>query len=307
MELLHYLLLCASFFLLFTEGSTAFSGTDSNGPKQPAFTISDRFKAICPADIGSIYEYDPNLVKRSSDSQDCTWVAVFRSNNNLPSVLIKDEFMNAMRIATSIDTDATSSSVNSSDPSGKIEVSPTKQSERVDKRIGINAQRPVAIAKLLPSADFPKQWMIETMRCHLKMEDTDFTCDGQSEHAEAIGVCIDELIIYHLKQGRGFDGGIRTKATLLSGKLVEERGFREVTELSRDMATHVSSLDDSMEKYAERVVTIQARSPGARDRALQIISSLGQLDREKDKTCVETDETDRDDKIDPWANMKKFI
>jgi len=93
--------------------------------------------------------------------------------------------------------------------------------------------------------------------------------------------------------------------------LLEERGFGEVEKLTRDMATHVSCLDDSMERYAERVVTLAAKSSGARDRALRILSCLGRLDREEDKKRGQMDaadgDGDGDDEVDPWAAMKQFI
>jgi hypothetical protein len=40
-----------------------------------------------------------------------------------------------------------------------------------------------------------------------------------------------------------FEGTLRTKATLYSGKILEQRGFGPVEELSKDMATHISRYD----------------------------------------------------------------
>jgi hypothetical protein len=144
------------------------------------------------------------------------------------------------------------------------------------------------------------------MRCSLKKENTDDTCDGNSEHAEAIGVCIDELILHYLRQGLGeFNGSIRCKATLVSGVLLEERGFQEVTILSKDMATHKSNVGLSMEKYAERSVATVARSPGARDRSLQILSFLGRLDEDE---VNKNDEDDTDgEEYDPWASANSIF
>ena len=49
-----------------------------------------------------------------------------------------------------------------------------------------------------------------------------------------------------------FEGTVRTKATLFSSKLFEQRGFKEVETLSKDMATHVSNYESYFESYAER-------------------------------------------------------
>jgi len=319
--------------------SGAFAGINNSGrgfgdasSQKPAVTSSDRFKATCPADVGSIYEFDPNLVvgttepeKNNVDSNDTdvTWVAVFRSNNNLPSVLIKDEFLNAMRLATTVQQTTTMTTTIDSAPSttsplnDKIEASSNRGvSTTTTTTTGVKMPKPVAIAKLSPSPAFPNRWIIETMRCNLKKEDTDPTCDGQSEHAEALSICIDELILHHLSQGsssssssseqrrrRGFDGAIRTKATLVSGVLLEDRGFEEVTELGSDMATHVSCLDRSMERYAERIVTTSAKTSGSRDRALRILSCLGQLDRVEERERFREDEDGGEDEdSNPWAS-----
>ena len=105
---------------------------------------------------------------------------------------------------------------------------------------------------------------------------------------------------------------IRTKATLVSGILLQSRGFQEVDELCKDMATHVSNIDASVMKYAERAVDIEgvARSHGARrDRALQILSFLGKDEDddskdEEDDDGVDTDSGESDDGgFDPWANV----
>jgi len=37
------------------------------------------------------------------------------------------------------------------------------------------------------------------MRFSLRKEDTDPDCDGGREHAEAIGICIDELVLEYLR------------------------------------------------------------------------------------------------------------
>ena len=75
------------------------------------------------------------------------------------------------------------------------------------------------------------------------------------------------------------------------------------------MATHVSSLDGCMERYASRAVdTATEMSVGARERALKVLSLLGQLDREEEKRATKKKEDadgdgDEDDGYDPWANF----
>mmetsp|Transcript_9914 Transcript_9914/g.19929 ORF Transcript_9914/g.19929 Transcript_9914/m.19929 type:complete len:154 (+) Transcript_9914:3-464(+) len=143
-----------------------------------------------------------------------------------------------------------------------------------------------------------------------------------SEHTEALGVCIDELIMHRLRlvssKGDGaeasFDGGaIRAKATLVSGPLLAERGFQEIDEfpLPADMCTHLSNLDSSMARYADRVVS--AKNVGTRARALRILSMIGSIDREQEKKAAtmkkqEGDSKKKDDDggddYDPWANVK---
>lgn len=287
--------------------ATVTYGLSSN----PAFGISDRFKAVCPADRSTIAQFSPSLINGGTgDDEKSTWVAVYRSSNNLPSVIVKDSFMNAMRIATEEQTDGASQSTAIDNSSLKDQIQ-TSAGITKDKTIGsedttgVNANIPVAVARLSPSLHFDGQWLIESMRCSLKKEDTNEDCDGNSEHAEAISVCIDELILHHLREGRNFDGEIRTKATLVSSKLLDERGFAEVTHLCSDMATHTSNLDSSMIKYAERVVATVSKGPGARDRALQILNYLG-----KQEASTKQDESSADsdnDDIDPWATIKQFI
>jgi hypothetical protein len=107
-----------------------------------------------------------------------------------------------------------------------------------------------------------------------------------------------------LSEGKPFDNSIRVKATLVSGKLLEERGFQEIDEMSKDMATHISSLDSCLVKYAERAVASVSKNPGARERALKIVQLLGKEDpKEKDG---EDDDGSEPEYIDPWATSKIF-
>ena len=137
----------------------------SNESPSPGFTLSDRFKASCPCDLSSISQYDPSLasveMKNTVDkSQRVAWVAVFRSNNNMPSVLVKDDFLNAMRIATNVqgndldinsgDGDITfqSSTVAASPVPGQIETSSETDSKNGDSS-GVKARTPGKIREIL--------------------------------------------------------------------------------------------------------------------------------------------------------------
>lgn len=285
-------------WLLLLPLSTSFSvPLDSDG----SFALFDRFRPACPVDIGAIRLFDPSLADDSGcDSSDTTWVAVYRSANNKPSVFVKDQFLNAMKMATSVSTDVPRSSV----PTEGIEVARNNMLQL--------SESPVAVARLTKSSDFDNCWVLDNMRCILKKEDTNADCDGGSEHTEALSVAIDSVLIHHLTNNRNcdefhFDGAIRTKATLVSAPLLLLRGFKEVTSLSRDMATHTCSLDACMESYANRAVSTAAKGPGARERALQICSLLGQLDREKDLRSSAAKASEEKDDYDPWAGANRFL
>jgi len=289
--------------------------------QKATFTLGDRFRAVCPADKSFIRKFDQTLIPTNDGGDNASWVAVFRSTNNLPSVLVKDDVLNAMRIAMTTPTEnslmRSTISLDAYSPCSNIEnsarvVNPMYGFNNDGTSTGVDVPTPVAVARLVPSSDFPDQWIIDTLRCSLKKEDLSDACDGGSEHAEALSVCIDELILHYLKQRRQKDGtnrtfSIRTKATIFSNRLLEDRGFQEVTFLSRDMATHVSSLENCMEKYAARVVSTVAKNAGARDRALQILSLLGQLDRNIEDRRRGTDSNETEGDPDPWASIKKFF
>lgn len=263
-----------------------------------SFSLFDRFQPRCPADIGSIKRFNPSLAE--NDDPYSTWVAVFRSSNNKPSVFVKDEFLNAMRTATSPDISPERSQL----------VSKNDGIENTSSSIMESTETPVAVARLTPSPDYEKCWILDNMRCLLKKEETNEDCDGGSEHTEALCVAIDSILMRHLTENREapFDGAIRTKATLVSGTLLENRGFQEVQSLSKDMASHTCSLDACMESYANRVVSTAAKAVGARDRAMAICSLLGQIDRAKDLKTPDTKcEDDEDEDYDPWAGVKQFL
>eukprot|EP00804_Cyclotella_cryptica_P025433 CCRYP_017187-RB/>CCRYP_017187-RB protein AED:0.25 eAED:0.22 QI:0/0/0/1/0/0/2/0/134 len=124
------------------------------------------------------------------------------------------------------------------------------------------------------------------MRCTLKKEDTNPDCNGGSEHAEAIRVCIDELVLTFFNKSPKnnnvrFDGSIRFRGTLVSGKLLEARGFREVSVLSSDMHSYESDYIGALTKYADCSTSKEtAKNPESRERVLTIVIDLGRFDRE---------------------------
>lgn len=298
------------------RGAAAFSSQPS-----PYSLSGERFRASCPADVSAVAQYDPSLIAGDDADDDDTWVAVFRSSNNLPSVLIRDDLMAAMRIATTVQGDsAVGGSASSSSVSPDLET-PDSAANAGGGGDGVKAATPVAVARLSKSEDLPEKYVIGALRCSFKKEDLNEDCDGGSEYCEAIAVCVDELILRHLTRQSGgddeeevnFDGALRCKATGYTKVVLEERGFVENTKLEKDMATHISSLDGSMEKYAERAVsTTVAKNSGARDRALQILSSLGRLNRKADldKGKEGDDSTGTpgfgEEGYDPWAGSDIF-
>ncbi|CAB9502465.1 expressed unknown protein [Seminavis robusta] len=309
-----------SILLLLPISALGFSVPNNNNEPSSSFSLFDRFRPECPAVPNSIRQFDPSLPLPTED--DAIWVAVFRSSNNAPSVFVKDEFLNAMRLATGGVTETLSSSEstdgssvkNDGDDSNKLQVTQPQQSSSSS-----GPTTPVAVARLCPSQDFPGTWTLDHMRCSLKKETTDDACEGGSEHKEALSVAMDSLLLHYLNKPDFFwEGAIRTKATLVGASLLEERGFQPVTTLAKDMATHVSSLDASMEKYAEKYVETMSstsKNQGARDRANEILSLLGRLDREADLRAAQerqqqassSTDGDSDEDYDPWASVKQYL
>jgi len=307
-------LLSAILLLSFTSFDVqAFSagkgfGRSSSSPSNKSFIGADRFKAICPAPSETIKKFDSSLVKEDDISSDNDiWVAVYRSKNNLPSVFVRDSFFDAMAVATTAQDGDSQTLVSAQ--AGACVISANFQDEK-----------PVAVARLTASKDGANVSIIDSMRCTLKKEDTNFDCDGGSEHCEAIGVCIDELVLSYLQsylaesktggdQTLHFDGGIRFRGTLFSGKLLEARGFREATQLSADFHSHESDFDGALTKYAERATSTDiSKSPGARERSLKIVSLLSKIDRDEDqKKDIEEEKEGDDNDFDPWASVKRYL
>jgi hypothetical protein len=262
-------------------------------------TGQDRFRLICPADLNSIRQFAPTLVADVTDetNNDHVWVAVYRSQNNKPSVLSNDDFVYAMNVAT-----ATTSSDQRIE--GLLSSTP----------IGTTASSPVAVARLRPveSDDNVLHFVLDSLRCVLIKENMDPDCDGGSEHNEALAAAIDALIHHYLdsimteSKYPCFEGIIRAKATLFSARLLEDRGFVPVTELQKDMSTHVSSLDGCLERYASRSISTTQKSPGARQRAIDIVSKLGYIDRNIDilraKEILDLKKGNGDEDSNPWGN-----
>ena len=271
----------------------------------------DRFRLVCPADVTTIQQFEPSLVVSDVATDDASiWVAVYRKNhnnsnnynNNQPSILVRDEFLQAMNAATSITSKVASSS--SSDPQVNAALASPL----------MKASLPVAVARLRPVQDEEDDphFVLDALRCVLVKEIMDPECDGGSEHTEALAMAIDGLVQHYLdhimtttteRQYPCFEGSIRAKATLFSAPLLEARGFVPVTELNPHMLTHTSSLEDCFEQYAARAVHT---NPGIRQRTLAILQKLGQIDRTTEQQMAQAMKERRkrndDDDYNPWAN-----
>jgi hypothetical protein len=271
-------------------------------------TQADRFRSTCPADLSSISQFESSLVTETvvGDRRNNVWVAVFRSVNNKPSVLLKDEFLHAMNAATS---NALNASIHSASSKSGLYIERSNLSPP-----DVASSSPVAVARLRPvqADEDDSHFVLDCIRCVLEKENMDSTCDGGSEHTEALATAIDSLLQHYLDNLAAddskvprFDGMIRTKATIFSAPLLEERGFRPVTELQKDMITHVSSLDDCLERYAMRSISTSNKGPGAQQRAVDIVSKLGCIDRAADlaraKRVVQKKSNDEDN-FNPWES-----
>jgi hypothetical protein len=246
----------------------------------------------------------------TTTGRECYWVAIHRSAptrdyTTMPTTNLRDEFWNAMRSATD------------HQPPAVMMGNAAAEDDAGDG----GAAAPVAVARLYrpPTSKTADHFLLDCMRCVLKKEETDANCEGSSEHAEALCVAIDTLLEYYLEtlQPNQFEGAIRTKATLVAAPLLESRGFVPVQTLRPDMASHVSSLDQCMSWYAERAVaTANTVTPGARRRAINIVSRLSRIDRaadlrERQRLDAQNDNSSssdgNDDDDDPWQGMRRFL
>ena len=151
---------------------------------------------------------------------------------------------------------------------------------------------------------------------------------------EAMGVCVDELILRFLEEEKkkkeedgkklnstpiSFDGSILCRATLYSKRVMEDRGFIEIEDMNTiggDITlTHKSSLERSLSKYAERATSTSSTgmAVGARERALRILVLLGRIEektnKEGKKGSNDGDDSDDGDDggYDPWAGAKNVF
>ena len=286
---------------------------------QSSFLVGKESETAVSQFDGNLWQalYGENNV--SGEDEDL-WVAVSRSNNNKPSVIVRDEFFRAMNDATSDDLDDANdndSTANSNNNISTVSNTASFLSNTMPSMLEIPETKPVAIARL-QKTESDNVYLLDNLRCSLKKEDQDESCDGGSEFLEALSVAVDTLLQQHLQRllkdrddetetDVVFEGTVRTKSTLFSNKLFEERGFREVETLSMDMATHVSSYGACFSQYAERSIE-PGMAPGTRDRALQIVALLGRLDAEVQKKVEEDEQNGGSggDDYDPWANMKLY-
>jgi hypothetical protein len=308
-------------------------------------TTFDRFRSTCPASIEAIRLYDPALIPDDDqDEDDCTtWVAVFRSNNNRPGVFLRDELFQSMMTSVTnavMPTTVPTTTMYNVDmllqtPALEFKIKDSDESiaNNLETGVGLKLVKPVAVARLRrryqgADKESPYYYLLDSMRCVLKKESMDSSCDGGSEHTEAIATAVDTLMRHYLSSEVTniksistmpiLEGAIRAKATLVSAPILEQRGFVEITSLCPDMATHVSSYDDCFQFYAHISVVSTISSPSTRQRSIAIVSLLGRLDRatefaaavarEKQLQINNTSTRATDDRdYDPWANMKKFL
>ena len=254
----------------------------------------DRFKSVCLTDkkkresvikefgdeslLSSLGLHSQNVDDDNDNENDNDelWAAVYRSNNNKPSVIVRDDFFRAMNDATTKSSTTTKSSVDDNDDAmnNVSIISPSNTatflSDTMPDLLQIPSSKPVAIARLIKTKN-KDSYLLDNLRCSLKKEDQDINCDGGSEYLEALACAVDTLLLNHLQKLVSSsssstntpqenddvpiifkDGSIRTKATLFNSKLFEQRGFIPIETLSRDMATHVSNYNSCSNSYTER-------------------------------------------------------
>ena len=252
---------------------------------------TDRFQAVCFVDTAAqrdmLDAFDPTLVELGDNRGTNTevWVAVYRSNNNQPSVLVREEFFRAMQDATNDATTAEDTEETTEHTTQNVAtVSPSMTNtaasflqDTIPSFLEVPQMTPVAVARLVPQSQSletdvttPPTYVLDQLRCSLKKETMDVQCDGGSEFLEALSCAVDTLVLRHLqhlllteeeeaqKDSSGnnvvFEGTLRTKASLFNAKLFEHRGFRPVDTLAHDMATHVSNYEACLASYAERAI-----------------------------------------------------
>jgi hypothetical protein len=142
-------------------------------PTADAFGLLERFRVTCPADPSSIRLLEPSLIDDNNNNNgdtgndDCkggaTWVAVYRSNQNKPMVLNnRDEFLNAMKIAT------TEEEEEDSQQQQQQQYAEQSWSKMLETPMAL--EKPVAVAQLRPSTDYDDKYVLDSLRCGLKKE-----------------------------------------------------------------------------------------------------------------------------------------
>lgn len=324
---------------------------------QPRYATSletvlfDRFRVICPADVSCIRQFEPSLIHSSSEENNnnnnseassplVVWAAVYRSNNNNPSVFGTGDFLQSPMMTRTTATPEDDPALKRAFVSPMIAESPPVAVARLRAVAPANINNNCSSADdksdmttpTTPATATTTPFIMDSMRCILVKETTDVSCDGGSEHTEALATAIDALLhhyLVHIMENNnknnehdliaaasstgntfGFEGSIGTKATLVSAPLLEDRGFRPVTKLTQDMLTHTSSLDDCLERFAARAVAIQSPA-GPRKRAMDIVSRLGRIARSDDlerarlrrlEQETPTDSDEEEKPYNPWAS-----
>ena len=258
---------------------------------------SDRFHATCPADLATIQSFDASIDSSNDGKGRDLWVAVFRSDSTPPSVFLRDELFQSMKEATS-ETKTTAGNNNMVD---SLLAAPV-------------AQTPIAIARLCKSNE-NGPWLLDNLRCSLEKEKQNEDCDGGSEFVEALGLCVDALLLEYLSSSeeksesssQKIQNQIRSKATLHSSRLLEARGFDEVQEFNMDLATHVSQYKLMLSKYQDRLKD-KSLPISSVQRAKGIVDQLKALKHEDEP--LEDDSIGgegTEDEFDPWSGVKQFL
>ena len=152
-------------------------------------TNLDRFKSVCFVGTESkdaIDEFDSELYASLENEPEDLWVAVYRSNNNKPSVVVRDDFFRAMNDATNGKGDDSDASADDSAANTMSTVSGAASflSDTMPSLLEIPSTKPVAIARLQKSetsTETKKVYLLDNLRCSLKKETQDASCDGGSE------------------------------------------------------------------------------------------------------------------------------
>jgi len=125
----------------------------------------------------SLYDNNDN----ESNEKEDLWVAVYRSNNNKPSVIVRDDFFRAMNDATTASDDAgkttDSDDADTKDSNNNISTVSSAASflsDTMPSMLQVPSTKPVAIARLQKSDNNDNDdnvYLLGHLRCSLKKED----------------------------------------------------------------------------------------------------------------------------------------